>query len=94
MLLRVQPASKRAKVDKPSRQAKKSMLVQASMPALFQRDSTKHQVSTIATHTLPFIFDSSFNNPSVTFAARDQGLMPSGFRRKIRPHTLHVGGLL
>lgn len=48
----VQPTSKRAKVDKPARQAKKSMLVQASMPALFQRDCTKHQVSSIAIHTL------------------------------------------
>ena len=48
-----QPASKRAKVDKPARQPKKSMLVQASMPALFQRDSTKHQVSSIAPHAQP-----------------------------------------
>ena len=43
----VQPASKRAKVDKPARQPKKSMLVQASVPALFQRDPAKHQVSSI-----------------------------------------------
>ena len=48
------PASKRAKVDKAARQAKKSMLVQASMPALFQRDSSKHQVSSITLQFPPF----------------------------------------
>ena len=47
MAARSQPASKRAKVDKPTRQPKKVMLVQASMPAMFQRDSAKHQVSMV-----------------------------------------------
>lgn len=52
-----QPASKRAKVDKPARQAKKSMLLHVSMPALFQRDSTKQQVSSMAAHTLPCAYE-------------------------------------
>ena len=49
----VQPASKRAKVDKPARQPKKSTLVQASMPALFQREPTKYQVISGVLHTPP-----------------------------------------
>lgn len=40
-----QPAIKRAKLVKAAKQAKKTTLVQASMPAMFQRDCTKHQVS-------------------------------------------------
>lgn len=40
-----QPASKRARVDWSEKQPKKPLQVQASMPAMFQRDASKQQVS-------------------------------------------------
>ncbi len=42
----VSPAAKRARTDKLEKAAKKSLRVQVSMPAMFQRDVTKEQVST------------------------------------------------
>ncbi len=42
----VSPAGKRARTDKLEKAAKKSLRVQVSIPAMFQRDASKEQVST------------------------------------------------
>ncbi|DBA96588.1 TPA: hypothetical protein ACH3X1_015451 [Trebouxia sp. C0004] len=42
----VSPASKRARTDKLEKAAAKAVRVQVSIPAMFQRDATKEQVST------------------------------------------------
>ncbi len=43
----LQSAGKRARTDKLERAATKSLRVQVSMPAMFQRDATKEQVGIV-----------------------------------------------